>query len=158
MLAYGRKLLQPKPSTVSTRRKSAAATETDKDQDPNVIHVQSEYPIDFDEIRHQASSLAQNSYRVNQFLNLADTFVKQHLAKTQATLAQITSGTRGDHALGIGSSGAGQKGKNRHDDEQSTTRALLEGVSGSPNQVKKRGMDAMSLLRAISKADTSKKR
>jgi len=163
MLAYGKKLLQPKPFTTSTRRKSAAAS-SDHKQDSNIVNVQDEHPIDFDEIRHQASSLAQNSYRVNQFLTLADTFVTQHLAKTQATLAQITSGARGEYTNVIGgNSGSGAKGKNGQEDAQSTTRALLEGVAGSSNptgiskQRNRRGMDAMNLLRAISRADAGKK-
>lgn len=165
MLAFGKKLLQPKPSTSSARRKSAAASSSlELNQDSDIVNVRDEYPIDFDEIRHQASSLAQNSYRVNQFLILADTFVTQHLSKTQATLAQISSGTRGEYANVIGGrSGSGVKGKNVQEDARSTTRALLEGVtnsntpSGASNQRNRRGMDAMNLLRAISRADTSKK-
>lgn len=177
MLSYGRKLLEPKPSTISTRRKSAAAAEANKkdnnttQEDPNIVNVQDEYPIDYDEIRHQAASLAQNSYRINQFLKLADSFVTQHLAKTQASLAQFTTSGGASSSLdSIGSSSnPSTKGKNGHGgqldhgDAQSTTRALLEGASalhstGQSHRNRRKGMDTMSLLRAISRADTGKKR
>lgn len=161
MLEYGKKLLQPKPSSISTRRKSATAASAADTQDPNLVNVQDEYPVDYNEIRHQASSLAQNSYRVNQFLNLADTFITQHIAKTQTTLSQITRGSSRDAYLagvGVGAGAGSSKGKDSQEDAQSTTRALLESAPGIRSVSRKNrggGMDALTLLRAISRAEST---
>lgn len=158
MLEYGQKLLHSKSSGAATRRKSAAAVEI---PESNIVNVQDEYPVDYSEMRHQASSLAQNSYRINQFLNLADTYITQHIAKTQMTLSQITRGSsRGSYLAGVGNLTAANsaKGKDGQEGAQSTTRALLEGASGvrsSSNQNRKGGMDAITLLRAISRTETA---
>lgn len=164
ILAYGKTLMQSKPiaiSSRSTRRKSAAAAEAPSDS--NTVNIQDEYPVDYDEIRHQAASLAQSSYRVNQFVKLADTFITQHLQRTQASLAQIRSGN--DNRASALTSGSNEKGKNTTttaNDVNSTTQALLASAKGDARtggaEGRKKGKDAMSLLRAISRADTGKKR
>lgn len=162
MLAYAQKLLQPKSSTATTRRKSAAAAAAaaEESTDSNVIKVQEEYPVDYDEIRHQAASMSQSTYRINQFLKLADTFITQHLARTQAQLSQITasSSTSGGGSRNASGSGtAKERNAASEEDASNTTRALLAG-NNAAQSVKSRGQDARSLLRAISRADTSKKK
>lgn len=171
MLAYGKKLLQPKPSTTSTRRKSAAAAAAaaanneESNSDPNIVKVQEEYPIDYDEIKHQAASMTQSAYRINQFLKLADTFITQHLSRTQIQLSQHVASLQSGNAGASGGNSrvnASAKGKSStasEEDASTTTRALLAGSGSQAGQLmKNRGQDAMSLLRAISRADTSKKK
>lgn len=184
ILAYGRKLVQPKPAPKPpSRRKStaaaAAANTTEDEPDPDVVDIQSEYPIDTAEIRHQVSSLRQDTYRVEQFLRLADTFVTQHLQNTQAALKEITRSQSINSYYGAststttttsvaGPSGSdGNSGNNNQagstptagtGDATSTTKAIL-GLAGPTiaNASRLRGQDPLELLRAISRAETATK-
>lgn len=144
MLAYGRRLCQPKPGP--SRRKSVAPPpgSLDTDADPDVVNADTQTPFGaaLGELRHHAASLHQSAHRFDQFLKVSDIFIDQELEETQKRLKELTL------PGGWSSSGSGV---------MEGTGLQIEGVPGAGNRSRRQPIGLTELLRGISRADVARK-
>ncbi|KAL7010417.1 hypothetical protein EMMF5_000441 [Cystobasidiomycetes sp. EMM_F5] len=140
-LAYGKRLLQPPSSNrdindARNRRKSVAASsqppvDDRPDQDPDVIDAHQELGTSLEHITYDAANIHQLAYRLDQFLKLSNTYLKNHLATSYMDLTHLS------------------------EPHTSSSSALLPSSTVPGSTAAKRSIDYRSLLRAISRADSA---
>jgi len=145
ILAFGQRLLQAKQLDAGHKGKQA-------EQDtPDDINVEAELGINLVDLRHQAASLHQAAYRLEQFLKIGDLFLKKHLAQSHLAVSLLTRPTDAHkdahRPTNAGSSGASSSRVQGGD---------LEGFLPSPNPLAHG--DPRDLLRALSRAEAPIKR